>query len=149
MQNIPSFSWNYLQKLSNQIVIFCILNVYLFKWNLLFFGAIRPKMIINLFPSEWKKLLPERPGKNFFPQVFHDVVAQFILYFYRLTLYITFIWNNLFISKLVLAVFWMSVVFLKRHRKSSWKLLCIQVSKKQCRPNWRRKKFTRALRQKQ
>ena len=42
--------------------------------------------------------------KNFSP--FFDVVALFILYFYPLTLYITFIWNDLFILKLALAIFW-------------------------------------------
>ena len=76
--------------------------------------------VITLFPSDrLVKNFFGRLEKNFSP-FFHDLAALFILYFYPLPLYITFIWNDLFISKLVLAIFWMFAVFLKRHWESSW-----------------------------
>ena len=51
-----------------------------------------------------KKFLPGMPEKTFSP-FFHDIVALYVLYFYPLIIYITFILNDLFISKVVLAMF--------------------------------------------
>ena len=75
-------------------------------------------MSLCLLDQVVKKSSTRRLTKNFFP-FFHDVVALFIFYFTLLTLYIMFNWNDLFTSKLVLAIFWMFVVFLKSKKERS------------------------------